>query len=116
MICLGKDGRGERVVRLPTAGAKPELSPRAPPLLQLRVLRLRLFQDGDVGVGIFPEGEEVLIDCARPTCPDALLHEAFQCSARLCDLGQARTGIVKVREELLVFVDRLVTLARALIP
>jgi hypothetical protein len=29
-------------------------------LLQLRVLRLRFFQDGDVGVGVFPEREEVL--------------------------------------------------------
>jgi hypothetical protein len=25
-------------------------------LLQLRVLRLGFFQDGDVGVGVFPEG------------------------------------------------------------
>ena len=30
-------------------------------LLQLRVLRLSLFQNGDVGVGVFPEREEVLI-------------------------------------------------------
>ena len=30
-------------------------------LLQLRVLRLGFLQDGDVGVGVFPEGEEVLI-------------------------------------------------------
>jgi hypothetical protein len=29
--------------------------------LQLRVLCLGLLQDGDVGVGVFPEGEEVLI-------------------------------------------------------
>jgi len=27
------------------------------PSLQLRVLGLGLFQDGDVGVGVFPEGE-----------------------------------------------------------
>ena len=33
----------------------------APGLLQLRVLRFRLLQDGDIGVGVFPEGEEVLI-------------------------------------------------------
>ena len=32
-----------------------------PWLLQLRVLRFGLLQDGDVGVGIFPEGEEVLV-------------------------------------------------------
>jgi hypothetical protein len=30
-------------------------------LLQLRVLRLGLLQDGDVGVGVFPESEEVLV-------------------------------------------------------
>jgi hypothetical protein len=30
-------------------------------LLQLRVLRLGLLQDGNVGVGVFPEGEEVLV-------------------------------------------------------
>src|ERR1700678_3597232 len=31
------------------------------PLIQLRVLRLSLFQDGDVGVGVLPEGEEILV-------------------------------------------------------
>jgi hypothetical protein len=31
------------------------------PLLQFRVLRLGLLQDGDVGIGVLPEGEEVLI-------------------------------------------------------
>ena len=31
------------------------------PLLQLGVLRLGLFQDGNVGVGVFPEGKEVLV-------------------------------------------------------
>ncbi len=30
-------------------------------LLQLRVLRLGFPQDGDVGVGVFPEREEVLV-------------------------------------------------------
>jgi hypothetical protein len=30
-------------------------------LLQLRVLGLRFFQDGDVGVGVFPEGEEIFV-------------------------------------------------------
>ena len=31
------------------------------PLAQLRVLRFGFFQDRDVRVGVFPEGEEVLI-------------------------------------------------------
>ena len=35
-------------------------------LLQLRVLGFGLLQDGDVGVGVFPEGEEVLVGCERP--------------------------------------------------
>jgi hypothetical protein len=29
-------------------------------LLQLRVLRLGFLQDGDVGVGVFPEGENAV--------------------------------------------------------
>jgi len=35
-------------------------------LLQLRVLRLSLFQDWDVGVGVFPEGEEVFVGGEGP--------------------------------------------------
>jgi len=31
-----------------------------PFLLQLRILRLGFFEDGDVGIGVFPEGEELL--------------------------------------------------------
>src|ERR1700730_11862595 len=34
-------------------------------LLQLRVLGLHLFQDGDVWVSVLPEGEEVLIRTLR---------------------------------------------------
>ena len=34
-------------------------------LLQLRVLGLGLLQNGDVGVGIFPESEEILIRSSR---------------------------------------------------
>jgi|ERR1017187_9926445 hypothetical protein len=37
-------------------------------LLQLRVLRLGFLQDGDVGVGVFPEGEEIIVG---GECPDA---------------------------------------------
>jgi len=32
-----------------------------PALLQLRLLRFGLLQDGDFGVGIFPEGEEIFV-------------------------------------------------------
>ena len=34
-------------------------------LLQLRVLRLGFFQNGDVRVGVLPEGEKVLVDAFR---------------------------------------------------
>jgi hypothetical protein len=36
------------------------------PLLQLCVLRLGFFQDGDVGVGVLPEREEIFVGCERP--------------------------------------------------
>jgi hypothetical protein len=32
--------------------------------MQFGELGLGLLQDGDVGVGVFPEGEEVLVGCA----------------------------------------------------
>ena len=35
------------------------------PLLQLRVLRLGFLQNGNVGVGVFPEGEEILVCTLR---------------------------------------------------
>ena len=37
-----------------------------PLLLQLRPLRFGFLQDGDVGVGVFPEGEEIFVDGERP--------------------------------------------------
>jgi hypothetical protein len=40
-------------VTLPSLGANP--------LLQLRVLRFGLLQDGDVGVGVLPERKKILI-------------------------------------------------------
>ena len=47
---------GEKIARIANRVRAIALS-----LLQLRVLRLGLFQDGDVGVGVFPDGEEVLV-------------------------------------------------------
>jgi hypothetical protein len=35
-------------------------------LLQLRVLGLGFFKDGDVGVGVFPEGEEIFVGGEGP--------------------------------------------------
>src|ERR1019366_4082539 len=36
------------------------------PLLQLSVFLFRFFQDGNVGVGVFPESEEIFIGGERP--------------------------------------------------
>ena len=42
-------------------------------LLQLRVVRLGFFQDGDVRVGVFPEGQEVVVGGERPLCGDRII-------------------------------------------
>jgi len=42
-------------------------------LLQLRVLHLGLLVDGDVGVGVFPEREKILV------CRAALRNVALEC-------------------------------------
>jgi hypothetical protein len=42
------------------------LLPTLTNLLQPRVLRFGLLQDGDVGVGVLPEGEEIFVGGERP--------------------------------------------------
>src|ERR1700685_397669 len=51
----------------PTSGlpAPDCRTPQLKGLLQLRVLRFGLLQDGNVGVGVFPEGEEIFVGCER---------------------------------------------------
>jgi len=78
--------------------------------LQLRVLRLGLLQDGDVGVGVLPEGEEVLV-AERTDWYCRLLHQSFECGASFTDLRQAAVRTLKVREKFLVFVDSLIALS-----
>jgi hypothetical protein len=46
---------------LPRRGRHASLHSPALSLSQLRVLRLGLLQDGDIGVGVLPKGEEVAI-------------------------------------------------------
>ena len=46
------------------------------PLLQPGVLRLRLHQNRNVGVGVFPEGEKILV---RKLCLDLVTRES-ECS------------------------------------
>jgi len=50
--------------------------------LQLCVLRLGFLQDGDVGVGIFPEGEEIFV--GGPGLDSVALQEV--------GAGEAETG------------------------
>ena len=52
---------GEKIARIANRVRAIALS-----LLQLCVLGLGFLQDGDVGVGVFPEGEEVLIRRVAP--------------------------------------------------
>jgi len=52
--------------------------------LQLRVLRLGFLQDGDVGVGVFPEGEEIFVGGERPNAGRIGIRapcEVFDCKA-----------------------------------
>ena len=56
-----------RIVRQPLAEANPESLRRVPALLKLRVLRFGFFQDGDVRVGVFPEGKKIFVSRERPT-------------------------------------------------
>jgi hypothetical protein len=53
--------RGELSSRPADVRTTGATMPQMTGLLQLRVLRFRFFQDGDVGVGVFPEGKEVLV-------------------------------------------------------
>jgi hypothetical protein len=54
-------------------------------LLQLRILSLGLFQDGDVGIGVFPKREKILVS---GECSDAggIGISALQ-SSRLQSIG-----------------------------
>jgi hypothetical protein len=36
------------------------------PTLLIRIFRLGLFQDGDIGVGVFPERQKIFISSERP--------------------------------------------------
>ncbi len=61
---------------------------RINPLLQLRVLRFGLLEDRDVGIGVFPEGEEVLVGGAGLGC--VALQSV---SAGEAEMGKSADGI-----------------------
>ena len=58
--------------------------------LQFRVLGLGLLQDGDVGVGVFPEGKEILI-CGP--CLYIIAQELVP--ACLADIGKRNKWVVR---------------------
>ena len=58
--------RGQVNQKLRTSEARAPARPWLLKSLQLRVLRLGFLQDGDVGVGVFPEGEEIFVGGERP--------------------------------------------------
>lgn len=47
--------------------------------MQLRVLYFSFFEDGDIGVGAFPEGEEILVGGAAGR--DVSLEDAVRAGA-----------------------------------
>jgi hypothetical protein len=56
--------------------------------LQLGVLRLGLLQDGDVGVGVFPEGEEVLVGGAG--LGSVAAHRVGSTELKVCECTQRK--------------------------
>jgi hypothetical protein len=63
------DYAANQAVERDGASKQGEPEPASLPLgrsLQLRVFGFRFLQDGNVGVGIFPQCEEVFVGCERP--------------------------------------------------
>src|SRR5271155_1026595 len=60
-------------------------------LLQLRVLCLGLLQDGDVGVGVFPERKEIFVGGERPDA-GGISVRALRCS-RLHGIGTSHSQV-----------------------
>src|SRR5205823_4582058 len=89
--------------------------------LQLRVLRLGSLQDGDVGVGVLPEGEEVQIGSASFRAialegvgageaeaskrPQWEVHDGAAMVEKLLELGRRRAAIVQHQVSLATHID-----------
>jgi len=65
-------------------GKVNEKSGRRNGLLQLRVLGFGLLEDGDVGVGVLPEGEEVFVGGERPDAGGSESPPNSPASGRFC--------------------------------
>ena len=91
----GYNCNGEREQHLSCLPSKrPQLSGSSAQLLQPRVIRLRLLEDGDVGVDVLPEREEILVGCpclgpiSRQSERSAKL-QASRCAYGIADHGPA---------------------------
>jgi hypothetical protein len=62
-------------------------------LLHLRVLRLSFLQDGDVGIGIPPEGEKIFVGGERPDAGSVGI-----CTSRSSRLQRVRTRHAQMRQ------------------
>src|SRR5215469_653172 len=97
---------------IPPAPTQPSalvLATSVPPanhrLLQLGVFRLGLLQDGDVGVGVFPQGEEILVGGAG--FDGVALHEVGATQLQMGERAQrAKSHDAPVVKELLELADR----------
>ena len=60
-------------------------------LLQLRVLRLGFLQDGDVGVGIFPQREKIFVGGERPNASGVGIRALRSSRLQSVRAGHAQT-------------------------
>jgi hypothetical protein len=59
---LGGSFLGRRLFPISVCSVRMSLFP----LLQLGILSLSFLKDGDVGIGVFPEGEKILVGTSCP--------------------------------------------------
>src|SRR2546428_13950373 len=66
--------------------------------LYLRVLRLGFFQDGDVRIGVFPDGEEVLVGALGFRVVSRQSVGPAQLQARQCPSGEVHNDATMIEK------------------